>query len=117
MTSPTPSFATKSEEAARVLQELGFAGFPHTSTWLADLLTEAATMARESKSTLCWRCTFVYPIQMPHCPDCKAINANVNLEGAKAQAAIDSSTREKGEKKAGTSPAKTGAEESTPGSP
>jgi ribosomal protein L40E len=36
-------------------------------------------------TTLCWRCNSEYPIDLYACPQCNAINGNVDLEGALKQ--------------------------------
>ena len=33
----------------------------------------------------CWNCSAFYALRVPKCPKCRAINPNVDFDGAKAQ--------------------------------
>ena len=78
---------------------------------MTDFATRCEEAARDAQR---WK----FAVDHPYC-FMQALQASERGESLieYIDKAIDSSTREKGEKKAGTSPAKTGAEESTPGSP
>ena len=47
---------------------------------------EAATDARILGQTLCWRCNAAYEAHSTPCPNCQAINGNVDPKGAMRQA-------------------------------
>lgn len=41
------------------------------------------------RTTLCWKCSIVYPMQDRECPQCHAANANVDTEKALAEMAAE----------------------------
>ena len=44
--------------------------------------------------TMCWRCNWAYPFEVTKCPNCDAINANFDPEGACEQ--MDAAEAEQG---------------------